>query len=57
MLKVTVRDWAGVLLYQAVKPQNGKSQKAIRAAHTRYTNQAMRQFYDRWRTIHIEAAE
>lgn len=57
MLKVTVRDWAGVLLYQAVKPQNGKSQKALRAAHTRYTNQAMRQFYDRWRSIHIEAAE
>ena len=53
MLRVTVRDREGLVLSQTVKPCNGRAQKAIRAAHTRYTNLAMKEFYGVWHTISV----
>jgi hypothetical protein len=54
MLKVTVTDQEGKVLSQLIKSCNSKNETAVRAAHTRYTNQAMKKFYGVWHRIEVE---
>ena len=56
-VRITVEDTAGNLIADHIKAMHPSSDRARRAAHTRWLNRYMRAYANAWHRIEIKALD